>query len=85
MNRLDVLIMAKLNKEKALNKLKAMTINEMNEYGSPGRLACRSHLVRRLQFLEEKGYIAKGLKNGNSITYYVTEAGLRYMESVKSH
>lgn len=82
-NRLDALIMTKLNKNKALNELSAMTINEMNDYGGAGRLACRSHLVRRLQFLEEKEYIAKGLKNGNSVTYYVTGAGLGYLEEKK--
>lgn len=82
-NRLDALIMTKLNKSKALNELNAMTINEINDYGGAGRLACRSHLVRRLQFLEEKGYIAKGLKSGNSATYYVTGAGLGYLETKK--
>lgn len=80
-NRMDALIMTKLNRNKALNALSAMTINELNDYGGAERVGCRSHVVRRLQFLEETGYIARGLKNGNSITYYVTGAGLKYMES----
>lgn len=80
-NRMDALIMTKLNRNKALNALSAMTINELNDYGGAERVGCRSHVVRRLQFLEETGYIARGLKNGNSITYYVTSAGLKYMES----
>lgn len=82
-NRLDALIMTKLNKNKARNAINAMTINELNDYGGTGRLAHRSHLVRRLQFLENTGYIAKGLKSGNAATYYVTGAGLEYLETIK--
>lgn len=82
-NRMDALIMTKLNKNKALNALSAMTINELNDYGGADRVGSRSHVVRRLQFLEETGYIAKGLKSGNSTTYYVTGAGLGYLEMIK--
>lgn len=82
-NRMDALIMAKLNKHKALNALKAMTINELNDYGGVERVGSRSQVVRRLQFLEENGFVAKGLKSGNSATYYVTGAGIGYLEAQK--
>lgn len=83
-NRMDALIMIKLNKNKALNALSAMTINELNDHGGADRVGSRSHVVRRLQFLEETGYIAKGLKSGNAVTYYVTSEGLAYLNAKKA-
>ena len=83
-NRKDALIMTKLNKSKARNEINAMTINEINDCGGVEQIACRSHLIRRLQFLEENGYIAKGLKSGNAVTYYVTSAGIAYLDEKKA-
>lgn len=79
-NRMDALIMSMLSKNKAVNALGAMSVNELIDYGGADRMGSRSHLVRRLRFLEENGFADRGLKSGNSITYYVTGAGLEYLE-----
>ena len=77
-NRLDALIMAKLNKSKAVDEISAMTISEIND-----GLGRRTHLWRRISFLQENGYVASGLKNWNAATYYITDMGTRYLKNRK--
>lgn len=75
-NRLDLSILLILANEKAVDELKGMTINEINNYNEETPLSVRANIAKRIRRLDSIGLIAKGIKDVISDTYYITEKGL---------
>ncbi len=76
-NRIDFLLLNILKAENAINKTLAITIKEMPLED----INCSiRHIQSRIKELKNIGLILEGLKDGNSKTYYLSEAGLKALE-----
>lgn len=78
-NRLDLNILMILAKEKAIDELDGMTVNEINFYYGEDKppLSARPNLCKRIRCLCSLKYIDKGIKDVLSNTYFITESGLK--------
>ena len=75
-NRLDLNILMILAKEKSVDELKGMTINEINSYYDGQQLSARTNLSKRIRRLHSMKLIEKGIKDVISDTFYIKESGL---------
>lgn len=81
MNRLDFLILSILKANGAVNQLRAMTIREIVE--AEEDCAYKDNTIfKRLQPLEHIGHVDRGLKESRASTYYITKAGVRYLDEL---
>lgn len=74
MNRLEFLIIFSLQKYGATSPIKAITINELQEY-CPTKQSY-STFYRAIKILHKNNYIVYGLRDGKNDTYYLTQAGI---------
>lgn len=82
LNRLDYLLLGTLYKGGFKDYYHAITITEMiNE--NNGALGTRMTVYKKLQRLVEEEYIAKGIIDNHSDTYYLLEKGIRTIEGGK--
>jgi hypothetical protein len=82
LNRLDYLLLGTLYKGDFKDYYHAITITEMiNE--NNGALGTRMTVYKKLQRLVEAEYIAKGVIDNHSDTYYLLEKGIRTIEGGK--
>lgn len=75
-NRLDVVIMKILKKNKCINFLEGMTLQEIMEVTETSRPTT----YRKLINLCELGYVDKGCKAWNADTFYLSEKGIHLLE-----
>lgn len=69
--------------EVADSKMKALTIEEIMIKANDDALCSVSTVYKNVQKLVNKGYVRRdGITKGRSFTYYLTEAGKKYIESV---
>lgn len=78
-NRLDLNILMILAKEKAMDELNGMTVNEINSYYGEDKplLSARPNLCKRMRSLYSLKYVDKGIKDIISDTYFITDSGLK--------
>lgn len=80
MNRLEMIILAILNKKDATSPVSAISLYEIKEYASLQQSIAT--IYRSMQKLYRKQNIGKGLKDSKSDTYYVTENGLNLLKEM---
>lgn len=73
-NRLEFLIMLSLYKCGATSPIKAVTINELQEY-CPTKQSY-STFYRAIKSLHKNNYIIYGLRDGKNDTYYLNQLGI---------
>ncbi len=73
-NRIEFLIIFSLQKCGATSPIKAVTINELQEY-CPTKTSY-STFYRSIKFLCKNNYISYGLKDGKNYTYYLNATGI---------
>jgi DNA-binding PadR family transcriptional regulator len=80
MNRLEMIILAVLNKNMATSQASAVSIYEIKDY------ACLQQSIatiyRAIQKLYNLQNINIGLKDSKSNTYYITENGMRILKEM---
>lgn len=82
LNRLDYLILGTLYNGGFKDYYHAITIAEMLEINE-GALGVRMTVYKKLQRLVKAEYIAKGIIDNHSDTYYLLEKGKRIIEGGK--
>lgn len=87
-SKLDLLIMAIMMEEKAINEFNGMTLKQINNYyinrksseTEKKQLSARSNMIIRIKNLRELGLVDKGIKDSHSDTFFITKRGLEAME-----
>ncbi len=78
-NRLEFLILKILVLETAFDKKSAVAIKELPLED----LSCGLSMIQKtIKKLHLNGFVAEGLKSGNSKTYYITELGQKILEEI---
>ncbi len=79
--RIDTFICEMLYTNESETENDGMTINEItdgiNAIDNNGR--CRMTIYRRLQILQQNGFVAKGLKDNHADTFYLLENGKKFI------
>lgn len=79
-NRTHLILMTILYKNKATSAGTAITTEEMKTYCNIGK--SDSTFNRAFRFLQNQGYINKGVKDGKCSTYYITDDGTKLLLEV---
>ena len=79
-NRTHLILITILYKNKAISAGTAITTEEMKTYCNIGK--SDSTFNRAFRFLQNEGYINKGVKDGKFSTYYITENGTKLLTEV---
>ena len=79
-NRTHLILMTILYKNNAMSAGTAITTEEMKIYCNIGK--SDSTFNRAFRFLQNEGYINKGVKDGKFSTYYITENGTKLLMEV---
>ena len=80
MNRLEMIILAILNKKNATSPISAISLYEIQEYASlPQSVAT---IYRTMQKLYLAQNIRRGLKDSKADTYYATKSGLALLKEM---
>lgn len=77
-SRLEFVIVLSLKKYEATTPIKAVTINELQEY-CPTKQSY-STFYRAIKSLSKEGHILYGLKDGKNDTYYLSETGINLIK-----
>ena len=80
MNRLEMIILAILNKKNATSPISAISLYEIKEYASLQQSIAT--IYRTMQKLHREQNIGRGLKDSKSDTYYVTDNGLNLLKEM---
>ena len=80
MNRLEMIILAILNKRNATSPISAISLYEIKDYASLQQSA--TTIYRSMQKLYDAHNIGQGLKDSKSDTYYITENGMQLMKEM---
>jgi DNA-binding PadR family transcriptional regulator len=80
MNRLEMIILAILNKKNATSPISAISLYEIKEYASLQQSIAT--IYRTMQKLYREQNIGRGLKDSKSDTYYVTDNGLNLLKEM---
>jgi Fe2+ or Zn2+ uptake regulation protein len=80
MNRLEMIILAILNKKNATSPISAISLYEIKEYASLQQSIAT--IYRTMQKLYREQNIGRGLKDSKSDTYYATENGLNLLKEM---
>lgn len=81
MSRLDYLILTLLKQNEATVPVEGMTLQELAEEEGIGVKPIT--LYKRIKPIMEYGFMSKGIAVGRANSYYVTEAGLAWIEENK--
>ena len=79
-NRTHLILITILYKNKATSAGTAISVEEMKAYCNIGK--SDSTFNRAFRFLQNEGYINKGVKDGKFSTYYITENGTKLLTEV---
>lgn len=79
-NRTHLILMTILYKNNAMSAGTAISADEMKTYCNIGK--SDSTFNRAFRFLQNEGYINKGVKDGKFSTYYITENGTKLLTEV---
>lgn len=82
LNRLDYLILGTLHSGGFNDYYHAITIAEIMDLNN-GALGKRMTIYKKLQKLVEEEYVAKGIIDNHSDTYYLLEKGIKTIEGGK--
>lgn len=77
-SRLEFLIIFSLQKHEATSPIRAVTINELQEY-CPTKQSY-STFYRAIKSLCSHGYVVYGLKDGKNDTYYLSQIGINLIK-----
>lgn len=77
-SRLEFLIVFSLQKHEAISPIRAVTINELQEY-CPTKQSY-STFYRAIKALCQNNYIIHGLKDGKNATYYLSQTGINLIK-----
>lgn len=78
MNRLGFILLSVLEENQAMDKLSAMTIQEM---ALAENFGCKENTIyKKIKEQEQAAYINTGLKDGRANTYYLTLVGYEYLK-----
>lgn len=80
MNRLEMIILAILNKKNAISPISAISLYEIKEYASLQQSIAT--IYRTMQKLYREQNIGRGLKDSKSDTYYATNNGLNLLKEM---
>jgi Fe2+ or Zn2+ uptake regulation protein len=80
MNRLEMIILAILNKKNATSPISAISLYEIKEYASLQQSIAT--IYRTMQKLYREQNIGRGLKYSKSDTYYATNNGLNLLKEM---
>lgn len=80
MNRLEMIILAILNKKNATSPISAISLYEIKEYASLQQSIAT--IYRTMQKLYREQNIGRGIKDSKSDTYYVTDNGLNLLKEM---
>jgi Fe2+ or Zn2+ uptake regulation protein len=80
MNRLEMIILAILNKKNATSPISAISLYEIKEYASLQQSIAT--IYRTMQKLYREQNIGRGLKDSKSDTYYATANGLNLLKEM---
>lgn len=79
-NRTHLILITILYKNKAISAGTAISVEEIKDYCNIGK--SDSTFNRAFRFLQNEGYINKGVKDGKFSTYYITENGTKLLTEV---
>ena len=79
-NRTHLILITILYKNKATSIGTAMTTEEMKTYCDISK--SNSTFNRAFRFLQNEGYISKGVKDGKFSSYYITKSGTNLLMEV---
>ena len=79
-NRTHLILITILYKNKAISAGTAISVEEIKVYCNIGK--SDSTFNRAFRFLQNEGYINKGVKDGKFSTYYITENGTKLLTEV---
>lgn len=77
-SRLEFLIVFSLQKHEATSPIRAVTINELQEY-CPTKQSY-STFYRAIKSLYKNNHIIHGLKDGKNDTYYLSQTGINLIK-----
>ena len=81
MNRTGFLVLSILNVNHANSSLSSMSTKEIT---GAENFFCKDNTVfKQIVQLEKAGYICKGIKDGKSNTYYITDLGCEFLKEIK--
>jgi Fe2+ or Zn2+ uptake regulation protein len=80
MNRLEMIILAILNKKNATSPVSAISLYEIKEYASLQQSIAT--IYRTMQKLYREQNIGRGLKDSKANTYYATDNGLNLLKGM---
>lgn len=82
MMRLQALILAELDRAKALKKIRGLTITEITQRlpSSDARVT----VYKSVTALLDEGLVAEGVKAGRARSFYMTDEGIKAFERIKN-
>lgn len=83
MNKLAYLILNVLKNEDAVNGMSSMSAADVH-FAIAGSRYSYSAVYKKLKELIIMGHVARGIKDGNSNTYFVTSSGIKTAESLRN-
>lgn len=82
LNRCAYIILGIMQKKKAVNEMRGMTIYEIKELE---RISSRNTIYKRLQEMQKLGYVNEGAKVGKAKSYYLREQGQAFLSMKKGN
>ena len=80
LNRCAYIILGIMQKKKAVNEMRGMTIYEIKDFE---RISGRNTIYKRLREMQKLGYVNEGAKVGKAKSYYLTEKGQAFLSMKK--
>lgn len=80
-NRLGFLVLSVLLANNADNRMAAMSLKEIMQ--TEDLDVKENTLFKKLRDYENQGYVKKGMKDGKSNTFYITDDGKEFLEQNK--
>lgn len=81
MNRLGFLVLSVLLANGAYNRTAAMSLKEIMQ--TEDLDVKENTLFKKLRDYEIQGYVKKGIKDGRANTFYITDAGKKFLKQNK--
>lgn len=82
LNRLGSVILSILEKNEKVDAFHSMTVSEIFEEAD-GYGYKENTFYRKLKEFEKDGFVKTGLKEGKAFTFFITEAGIEFLEREK--
>jgi DNA-binding PadR family transcriptional regulator len=81
MSKKELLLLVILRKEDAVDRVKALTIDQCMDEEDELSEANHNTIYKIFVRMQKNGYVARGLSDENAHSYYITKKGLDTIES----